>query len=159
MPKSVRRRRLENRTDYKARLALLKSYKPRLVIRKTNRYIVAQIVESDTSQDKVVISLTSKALLSKGWPKELEGSLKSLQAAYFTGFLIGRLAKNKFKEAIVDLGMYRNVKKSRLYAVVKGAIDAGLSIPASEESLPTLEEIKSNEKLAKIFDKVHKETL
>ena len=37
MPKVQRRRRIEAKTDYKARFNLLKSEKPRLVVRKTNR--------------------------------------------------------------------------------------------------------------------------
>ena len=36
--KTVRKRRHEGRTDYKARMQLLKSEKPRVVFRKSNRY-------------------------------------------------------------------------------------------------------------------------
>ena len=61
--KTLKRRRHEARTDYRIRLALLKSEKPRLVVRKTNRYIIAQIVESDIAQDKIIVGLTSKSLL------------------------------------------------------------------------------------------------
>jgi len=42
--KLPRRRRIASKTDYKARLSLLKSEKPRLVVRKTNRYIIAPII-------------------------------------------------------------------------------------------------------------------
>lgn len=155
--KTIRRRRLEAKTDYKARLALLKSEKPRLVVRKTNRYLIAQIVISDTAQDKVVIGITSKILLSSGAPAELAGSLKSLGAAYLTGYLLGKKALEiGTKEAIVDAGMNINVKNSRIYAVVKGAVDAGLKIPHNEKVLPPMESIKS-EKIAKIFDKIVKE--
>ena len=76
---------------------MLKSNKPRLVIRKTNRYILAQIVESEIAQDKTIIKVSSKDLLQKGWPEENKGSLKSLPASYLTGFLIGSLAKGKIK--------------------------------------------------------------
>ena len=65
MTKSIRQRRLSGKTDYKARLALLKSGKPRLVVRKTNRYMIAQIISSDVAQDKVVLGLTSKDLIAK----------------------------------------------------------------------------------------------
>ena len=60
--KLPRRRRLESKTDYKSRLALLKSEKPRLVVRKTNRYIIVQIVSSEIAQDKILVGKTSKKL-------------------------------------------------------------------------------------------------
>jgi len=152
--RTIRRRRLEGKTDYKARLALLKSEMPRLVIRKTNKYIILQIVKTDIAQDKVIRTLTSKILLSKGWPQEMSGSLKNLSASYLAGFLIGKLAQEKgIKKAILDSGMNRNVKNSRIYASLKGAIDSGLEIPHDKEVLPEMENIKT-EKIAKIFDKI-----
>jgi large subunit ribosomal protein L18 len=152
--KTPRRRRLEAKTDYKARLALLKAEKPRLVIRKSNRYIMVQIVTSDIAQDKVLAGLSSKILLTKGMPPEQAGSLKSLGAAYLTGYLLGKKALEAgIKEAIVDTGMHIHVKNSRIYAAVKGAADAGLKVPHSEKVLPPMESIKS-EKISKIFDKI-----
>lgn len=152
--KIPRRRRLEAKTDYKARLALLKSGKPRLIIRKTNKYIIMQIVQTEIAQDKVVCGLSSKILISKGWPKELSGSLKSLSAAYLTGYVLAKTAiKAGIKDAILDSGMNINVKNSRIYAALRGAIDGGLNIPHSKEVLPEMESIK-NDKTAKIFDKI-----
>lgn len=157
MTRTIRRRRLEAKTDYKSRLTLLKSEKPRLVVRKTNKYIIAQIVESDVAQDKILFGITSKALLSKGWPEDKSGSLKSLAAAYLAGLMLGKMAKSKVKECILDIGMNRNVKKSRIYAVLKGAIDAGIKIPNDPSSLPSLEDLKKNEKTSKTFEKMVKE--
>ena len=155
--KTPRRRRLEAKTDYKARLALLKSAKPRIVIRKTNHYIIIQIVKSEIAQDKVLVGNTSKILLSKGLPPEFSGSLKSLGASYLTGFLIGKQAiKLRINEAILDVGMNRNIKNSRIYAAWKGAVDAGLKSPHNEKVLPPMESIKS-EKISRIFDKITKE--
>jgi len=151
MTRTLKRRRAEARTDYRTRLTLLKSGKPRLVIRKTNKYIIAQLIESKQAQDFVICGVSSKDLLSKVWPKDAAGSLKSLPAGYLTGFLIGSNKKHKIKEAILDLGMHRNISKSRIYAVVKGAIDAGLSIPCAAEVLPTLEEISKNPKVGKLI--------
>ncbi len=150
--RTIRRRRKHFLTDYKARLGLLKSGKLRLVVRKTNRYIIAQIVESEVAQDKIVAGVTSKDLLAFGWPKEFEGSLKSRMAAYLTGMLLAK--KAKVNSAILDIGLQRNVHKGRIYAVMKGTIDAGIKIPCDEESLPKEEFITKNEKLSKIFDKV-----
>lgn len=154
MKKTIRRRRHEKKTDYKARLALLKSEKPRLVVRKTNRYVVVQIVQTEIAQDKVLFGLSSKDLLAKGWPKDKAGSLKSLPAAYATGYAVGKMAQGKVKKAILDIGMNRNIQKSRLYAALKGAIDAGLEIPASETALPSEEEINKDENLAKILSSI-----
>jgi large subunit ribosomal protein L18 len=155
--KSIRRRRLENKTDYKARLELLKSGRARLVARKSNRFIIAQIVVSDIAQDKVIATVNSKELLTKGWPKEQMGSLKSLPAAYLTGALLAVKVKKQIKEAILDAGMYRNVKKSRIYAVVKGMNESGVKIPCSQESMPSEEDLAKNEKTSAIFMKMRKE--
>jgi large subunit ribosomal protein L18 len=38
------RRRREGKTNYYKRLKLIRSGKPRLVVRRTNKYIIAQIV-------------------------------------------------------------------------------------------------------------------
>jgi large subunit ribosomal protein L18 len=153
--KTLRRRRQEAKTDYKARLALLKSQKPRLVLRKTNRYIIAQLVVSEIAQDKVIASVISKDLISKGWPESLSGSLKSKAAAYLTGLMLGNKVKAKYKEAILDSGMHRNVKKSRIYAAVKGFIDSGIKLPCSEDVLPSKEDL-ANEKTDKILAKMEK---
>lgn len=156
MGRTIRRRRMEAKTDYKARLALLKSEKPRIVIRKTGRYIIAQVVISETAQDKVVAGVTSKDLIAKGWPENLSGSLKSLPASYLSGLLLGKKVKGKIKEAILDIGMQRNVKKSRIFAALKGFIDSGVSVPHDPVSLPDLSVIQNNKDLKEAFSKVLK---
>ena len=145
-----KRRRLEAKTDYLARLSLISSRKARMVIRKTNRYVVLQLVSSNNAQDTVLLTVSSKDLLEKGWPKDKQGSLKSRPAAYLAGYMFGNLAKKQAKEAILDLGMQRNVKKSRIYASLKGAVDAGLVIPHSKDVLPTDEELQSNPQTGKL---------
>jgi large subunit ribosomal protein L18 len=157
MTRTIRRRRLENKTDYKSRLALLSSEKSRLVIRKTNKYILMQAVSSEIAQDKVILSVSSKDLLLNGWPKDKEGSLKGLVAAYLTGLLFGKKLNGKVKDLILDMGMYRNAKKSRIYSALKGAIDSGLSIPHSASVLPTEEDLKKDEKIVPLLEKLRKE--
>ena len=156
MKRTIRARRLSGKTEYKPRLEMLKSEKPRLVVRKTNRYVIAQIVESEIAQDKTIVAVTSKDLLQHGWPEDKAGSLKSLPACYLSGFLVGTAAKSKMKNhsLILDLGLHRNIQKSRIYAVLKGAIDAGLKIPHSPEALPTIEHIMSNKSLAPLIEKI-----
>jgi large subunit ribosomal protein L18 len=152
--RTIRRRRHERKTDYKARFNLLKSKEKRLVARKSNKYLIVQIVETDIAQDKVIIGTTSKVLLTKGWPKEKAGSLKSIPAAYLTGFIMGKLAQEKkIKKLIFDIGMHRNIQKSRLYALLKGAIDSGLEIQHNAKIFPSDENLNKNE-LIKLKEKL-----
>lgn len=126
------RRKLEGKTDYNLRLSLLKSRKHRLVVRKSLHYMTAQIVDYEPAGDKVIATVNSKALEKLGWSY----SKNSLPAAYLTGLLLGHLTKDNVKTAIVDIGRNVSNKESRLFAVVKGALDAGLEIPTSNEILP-----------------------
>lgn len=154
--KTIKRRRLEGKTDYAKRLKLLKGNSPRIIFRKTNRYILAQYVTSREAQDKVVIGISSKALMKLGWPESAEGSLKSLPASYLTGYLIGkRIIKEKLKVPIVDFGMHVSVHKSRIYAFIKGVADAGVKINASEKVFPEESRIKGEHMKNKIpFEKI-----
>lgn len=132
------RRRREGKTDYSKRLALLKSEMPRIVVRKSLKYINAQIIEYDTIGDKTVVSATSKQLKSLGW----KFSCDNIPAAYLTGVLIAKkAAEKKIKKAVLDIGVYESTKGSRIYAVVKGAIDAGLEVAANEEMFPSEDRI------------------
>ena len=132
--RTVKRRRKENKTDYANRIRLLKSGIPRIVFRKTNKYLLVQYVTSKEAQDKIEINLTSKELLKYGWPEEFKGSLKSIPAAYFTGVLISNKIKDKkLKNPIVDFGMLRVLHKTKVFAYIKGLIDSGLEIESSKE--------------------------
>jgi large subunit ribosomal protein L18 len=148
----AKRRRHENKTNYSKRMRLLEGRKPRVVLRKSNKYIILQYVESKAAQDSVKASVTSKDLLDYGWPKEKAGSLKSLGAAYLAGLLFGKKIK-KMAPAILDLGLIRNTKGSRVYSAVKGINDAGFKLPCSEEVFPAEKRIK-NENISAFFDKV-----
>ncbi len=149
-----KRRRIEGKTDYRRRLILLKSDLPRLVVRKTNRYLILQIVETKSAQDKILFSVTSKDLIEHGWPEASSGSLKSLTAGYLAGFLLGKKAKMN-KELILDIGLNPSTKAGRIYAVVKGISDSGLKIRHDKEVLPTLEQIETNSNIDKqVFNKI-----
>jgi len=127
------RRRHEGKTNYGKRLRLLKSGKPRMVVRRSLRYIRVQIVEYDEGGDKTVAAITSQTLKKFGW----EFAFDSTPAAYLTGIMIGKVAQEKkISEAILDIGLYPSTKGSRLYAVIKGAVDAGLNVPHDAEMLP-----------------------
>ena len=129
----IYRRKQEGRTNYKLRLTLLQSKKARLVIRKSNKHILAQVIQYGSDGDVVKASASSKQLSKFGWT----AGQANIPAAYLTGLLLGKNAlKAQAQEAIVDLGMQVSKKGNKLYAVVKGAIDAGMTIPCSAEAFP-----------------------
>ena len=155
--KVSKRRRSENKTDYLKRLKLLKSEAPRIVFRRTNRYIIAQYVISIEAQDKVELGITSRKLKEYGWPEEFDGSLKSVTAAYLTGFLMGKeIIKKKMETPIVDFGMTRVLSQNKTFAFIKGLVDAGIKVKCPEEHFPDEERI-SGKHLREDFSKIFKE--
>src|SRR3990170_1060505 len=132
------RRRREGKTDYKLRLGLVRSGKPRAVVRTSNKYVYVQIVDAQPSGDVVRASASSKELAKLGW----KGGTGNLPSAYLTGALAGRRALTKgIKEAILDIGLRPSTKGSRLYAALKGLTDAGLEVPHSEVILPSTDRL------------------
>jgi len=149
--KTIKRRRQENKTNYLTRIKLLKGNSPRIVFRKTNKYVIAQYVVSKQAQDKAEIGITSKKLLNYGWPKEYSGSLKSLTASYFTGLLFGKIIlSKKLKTPILDFGMIQKVHKTKIYAFLKGLIDAGLKMKNKKDIFPEEDRIKGKHMKNKI---------
>lgn len=132
------RRKREGRTNYKKRLGLLKSGKPRMVIRISNKYIQVQLVQYEPDGDRVLLTLHSKQFA--------EGRCaKNLPSAYCVGYLFGKAALEKgVNEAIVDIGFQQHRAGTRLYAVVKGAVDAGFTVPVSESVFPTPERLRGD---------------
>ncbi len=152
-----KRRRREFKTDYLKRIKLLKSESPRIIFRKTNRYIIAQYAISKEAQDNIQFGITSKNLKEYGWPEEFNGSLKSISAAYLTGLLFGKeTLKKKLETPIVDFGMNRTISKNRVYGFLKGVVDAGVKIKCPEESFPEGERL-NGKNMKKDFSKIFKE--
>ncbi|MBS1266228.1 MAG: 50S ribosomal protein L18 [Candidatus Woesearchaeota archaeon] len=129
------RRKRQGRTNYNKRLKLIRSGLPRLVVRPSSKNILAQIIEYHPEGDKVVSSAHSKELEKLGW-KANRGNIPS---AYLVGYLIAK--KSKCKKAVLDIGMYKNTKGSRVFAVLKGAVDGGMDISHSEKILPSEDRI------------------
>jgi len=155
--KVLKRRKRENKTDYLRRLNLLKSKSPRIVFRKTNKYVLAQYIKSSETKDKVEIGISSKSLIKYGWPKDFQGSLKSIPASYLTGFLIGKkIIKEKKPLPIVDFGMIRVLHKTKLFAFLKGLIDSGIEIKYKKEVFPSEDKI-TGKNLKKDFTKIFQE--
>lgn len=151
-----RRRRREQKTDYKLRASILKSSFNRIIFRKTNRYIIGEYIKSNRAQDLVIIGVNSKELIKHGWKETY--SIKNLAASYLTGLLLGKkiLDKDKKAKAILDIGLQRNVKNSKIYAFLKGIVDSGVEVSCSKEILPKDELIKSKvkEKDIEMFNKI-----
>ncbi|XP_040582979.1 large ribosomal subunit protein uL18, partial [Lepeophtheirus salmonis] len=129
------------KTNYKDRRKLLtpnfKTYgntKTRLVVRRTNTKIIAQLTNAFISGDKVIVQADSSELVDFG----VKVGLTNYSASYLTGLLIGRKAELlKLKGPVfLDIGLNRSTKGARVYGVMKGAVDAGLNIPHGEKVLP-----------------------
>ncbi len=147
------RRKRERKTNYKRRIALLVSGKPRLVIRKSLCNINIQIVEYKPEGDNIILSANSKELVKFGYTLN-KGNIPS---AYLTGLLLGQKAKKKgVKEAILDIGLNTHVKGSRIYASLKGVVDSGLKVPCSEEVFPPGERINGTH-ISEYAEKLKKE--
>jgi large subunit ribosomal protein L18 len=126
------RRRREVRTDYHQRLGLLKSGRPRLVARKSNEHVSAQLIVPTARGDDVLASAHSSDLREHGW----EAPTGNMPAAYLTGLLAGtRAVENDVEEAVLDIGLNSPTPGSKVFAVQEGAIDAGLDVPHNDEVL------------------------
>lgn len=128
------RRRIEGKTDYQSRKALVLSGLPRFVPRATLKHIIAQIVRAKVAGDEVVASAHSQELVKKyGW----QGDCGNLPAAYLTGLLCGsRAITSGVKKVVLDAGLHSPSKGARVFAALKGILDAGVVVPHSEDILP-----------------------
>ena len=124
------KRRRENKTNYYKRFTMLKSGKPRLVIRASNKNVYLQLIEFDKKGDKVIGSVCSKELKKFGWlPKA------NTPTAYLSGLLITKKIPKNI-EAILDIGMATPTKGRILFAAAIGAKDGGLKIKIDSEMVP-----------------------
>jgi large subunit ribosomal protein L18 len=150
------RRRREGRTDYRVRAKLLRSGKPRAVVRKTLQQTIVQFVVADATGDKVLATARSLELKDHGW----SAGTGNLPAAYLTGYLAGRRAAAQgLKEAVLDIGGQRPSPGGRLFAALQGLLDSGLAVPHSPEVLPTKERLRGTHiaaELGPLFDTVRK---
>ena len=132
------RRKRSQATDYRKRFKLLSSGVDRLVVRKTSSQIIVQLAKFAKDGDRVVVSQPSNILRKFGWGH----GLKNTPAAYLTGYLAGKLAVAKgLNSAILDAGSVNPQHRGRIYAALKGAVDAGLSVPCSQDIFPSDERL------------------
>jgi len=156
------RRRREGKTDYQARRRLIiqdknkyNSPKYRLVVRFTNREVIAQMVRAKIEGDFVYSAAYGHELANYGIPV----GHANYASAYAVGLLIARRTLAKFGiaekyqgvtdvngedfnvtpladgprplRAVLDTGLKRTSTGSRVFAVLKGASDGGIDIPHS----------------------------
>jgi large subunit ribosomal protein L18 len=143
------RRRREGRTDYRHRLKLLKSGRPRAVVRFSRGRVLVSLTDFDPAGDRVVAAAESSELRAI----DFTGSLVSTPASYLTGYLAGLRAKSAGRtEAVLDAGLRRPSKGGRLLGALKGLLDAGLDIPHGEGLFPSADRLNGShlkEKLPK----------
>ena len=133
----ILRRLREKKTNYRRRSSMLRGKRDFVTVKISNENTQVQIHKPEIEGDKVIASAHSRFLLKKGW----NGSRKNIPAAYLTGYMAGKKALAKGgKDAILYSGTNRYT--SRMAAALKGVVDAGVQIPASEEAFPPEERIK-----------------
>lgn len=160
------RRRREGKTDYYARKRLVSqdknkynSPKYRLVVRFTNRDIVAQIAYSKLEGDHILAAAYAHELPRYG----VKVGLTNYAAGYCTGLLLARRLLTKLNladsytgveeingeeyhveadgdkrpfRAYLDTGLHRTTTGAKVFGVMKGAVDGGLAIPHSSRRFP-----------------------
>ena len=100
------RRKREGTTNYRKRLKILASNKPRLIVRKSLKNMQAAIAEYDEKGDIVKVSSHSSNLKKFGWGY----NSGNLPAAYLVGYLLGKRAGKKFEDVIFDRNRVPNSK-------------------------------------------------
>jgi len=108
-------------------------------VRPSNKHLTAQVIEAKVEGDRVVASAHSSELKAFGW----KGSCGNIPAAYLTGLLAGRRAKEGgISKAILDIGLHARHPGSRIFAAAKGALNAGLTIPHDESVMPSQDRLR-----------------
>ena len=128
------RRRRTGKTNYYRRRGLLKSGEIRFIFRPTLSNAIAQFAKAELPGDRILVSAVSRELKRDfGW----KAPCGNLPAAYLTGLLAGVKAKKAgIGKAILDVGVAKPIPGSKVYAGLKGALDAGVNIPHDPEVLP-----------------------
>ena len=130
------RRRRQGKTDYRTRLALLKSGEARVVVRTSNRNVIVQFVSYDETGDQVVATAEARELPELGY----KAAGNNTPSAYLTGRLAATRAKEKGVEnGVLDIGRAQPHKGGVIFGALKGVVDGGVEVPASESVFPAEE--------------------
>ena len=144
----MRRRRL-GKTNYAIRRRLViarnddDSQRPRIVIRRSNKFIRIQLVTSHLEGDRCHLLTSSQDLEKFQW----KGGTGNLPAAYLTGYAFGKSMLKQKKELsnarpIADIGLARKFYGSRAFTALKGVVDAGVEVVHSADIFPSEERIR-----------------
>ncbi len=135
-----KRRRL-GKTDYHRRMRLLRSGAPRVVVRLSNTQVTCQLISYSPGGDNVIESVNGKSLVdSYSWPAN--SSKKSVPACYLAGYALAKKAiLSGNSSAVLDIGLAASSSGSRVFAALKGMVDAGLKVPHGESVLPNEERV------------------
>lgn len=118
------RRRREAITNYKRRLELVKSGLDRVVVRKTNKRILAQVARYTPKGDLILAQANSNELAKFDWPGR-----SNRATAYLTGLLLAKKYKaGSSADYILDIGLASPVKNSIPFVFAKGCIDGGMKV-------------------------------
>jgi large subunit ribosomal protein L18 len=118
---------------------LLKSRKIRIVVRKSLKNIRVQFIEYNPEGDKIITSAIAKELINNyNW----KFSTATIPAAYLTGLMAGKKANDKgIKEGVLDIGRYRPTSGNKVFAALKGVLDAGIDCPHDNSKIPSEDRI------------------
>ena len=157
MPKGMQfSRRRKGITNYRKRLALLKSGIPRAVVRFSNAKVSIQIIEFANEGDKVLATANSNDITGMGW----KGSKTNIPVSYLSGMLAAKRAvKAGISSAVLDIGRVTPTSGGRAFATLKGLVDGGLDVPHSDDLYPNDDRINGahiSDKISKDFEKVMK---
>jgi large subunit ribosomal protein L18 len=150
----ILRRRREGKTHYGRRRAIILGRTSFISVCLTDKNISAQILQAHPEGDLVVTSAHSRELIKYGW----KGSRKNTPAAYLTGLLLGlRTLSKDIHKVILYVGIRPYIHRSRIAALVKGMVDAGLDVGATADTLPDKSRI-SGEHIASYAKALSKES-
>ena len=138
------KRRRNGETDYRRRMKMLRGGFARAVVRVTNTQTICQLVSYEPTGDTVKISIDGRTLVEKyGWP--IDASRKSIPASYISGYAMAKAAiAAGHKEAVLDIGLAASTPGNRVFAALKGMVDAGMEIPYGESVLPDEDRINGS---------------
>mgnify|MGYP000426035117 CR=1 FL=1 len=150
------RRKREGKTNYRKRFALLKSEKPRIIVRKSNKNIRIQFAIYDEKGDRIVASAMGSELKKYGW----NHNFSNAPAAYLTGIIAGKRAiKKGIKEGVLDIGLHYPSRGGNVFSALKGILEAGVEVPHGEEIFPSEDRLYGkhiDEKMVEIVKEIKK---
>jgi large subunit ribosomal protein L18 len=113
---------------------------PRFVVRSSLKHTAVQIINAHSIGDRTLVSVSSQEISKEfGW----KAYCRNLPMAYLVGFLIGHKALSQgIDRTIFDIGLKKASKGGRVFATLKGAVDAGLNMQYNAKIMPSESRIR-----------------